>query len=267
MELNKNGKIEVKFIGKEGDQWPILDKLWDYFSLKGIKVVFASIGTSSSPLTDLEIAETMGCPLHIFEVRKEKLGEWEEVKNILKVRKREEGASTFTEGVDTKWVLPKNVRIYPVLPSFSTGTQEIEGTIYPTKEFVSAIKDCSESMSLKEENGRVDIVKICVGNNLELQIVYSLLSAGYRPGLLLIEWSSSPDEMLNTTIAAGHLQMCGYTLVTHYGNRCLYFHNDRCMYEICSWLSNKTDNPMVSELVSSITADKKTSSVTGVPQP
>ena len=69
MEINKDGKIEVKLIGKEGDQWPILDKLWDYFSLKGIKVVFASIGTSSSPLTDLEIAETMGCPLHVFAVR------------------------------------------------------------------------------------------------------------------------------------------------------------------------------------------------------
>ena len=256
MEPNKNWKVDVKLIGKEGEQWPVLDKLWDYFSTKGIKVVFVNVGTSSSPLADLEIAETMGCPLHIFEVRKEKLDAWEEVKKVLKERKRGEGASDFTEGVDTKWVLPKNVRIYPFFPSFSTGTQEIEGTSYPTKEFVASIKDCCASMSLKEENGRVDLLKISLGNNLELPLVYSLLSAGYRPGLLMIEWSSSPDEMLNTTIAAGHLQTCGYTLVTNYGNRCLYFNNDRCMYEICSWLSNKTDNPMVSELVESVTSQK-----------
>lgn len=258
MEINKDGKIQVKFIGKEGDQWPILDKLWDYFSLKGIKVVFASIGTTASPLTDLEIAETMGCPLHVFEVRKEKLEEWEEVKKILKERKREEGASAFTEGVDTKWVLPKNIRIYPFLPSFSTGTQEIEGITYSTKEFVASMKDCCTSMSLKEENGRVDIVKISLGNNLELQTIYSLLSAGYRPGLLMVEWTSSPDEMLNTTLAAGHLQTCGYTLVSSFANRCIYFHNDRCMYEICSWLSNKVDNPMISEIVQSVTGKNAT---------
>ena len=220
--------------------------------------MLASVGTTSSPLADLEIAETMGCPLHIFEVRKEKLDQWEEVKKILKERKREEGASAFTEGVDTKWVLPKNIRIYPMIPSFSTGTQEIDGTVYPTKEFVASMKDCCASMSLKEENGRVDLLKISLGNNLELQLVYSFLSAGYRPGLLMVEWTSSPDEMLNTTLAAGHLQTCGYTLIANYANRCLYFHNERCMYEICSWLSNKVDNPMVSELVDSIKGKNST---------
>jgi hypothetical protein len=257
MEITKDGKIGVKLVGKEGDQWPILEKLWDYYSLKGIKVVFMNIGTSSSPLVELEIAETMGCPLHIFEVRQDKLDQWEEVKKILKERKREEGASSFTEGVDTKWVLPKNIRIYPVLPSFSTGTQQIADIVYPTKEFIESAKECCKSMSLKEENGRADIVKISLGKDLEIQIVYSLLSAGYRPGLLMVEWTSSPDEILSTTIVAGHLQTCGYTLIANLGNRCIYFHNDRCMYEICSWLSNKVDNPMISEIVDSFSTKQK----------
>jgi len=57
-----------------------------------------------------------------------------------------------------------------------------------------------------------------------------------------------PDSDLQTTICAGHLQNCGYTLMAKIGHNFLYMFNSDCIYEICSWESNKYDNPIVAEL-------------------
>ncbi len=79
-------------------------------------------------------------------------------------------------------------------------------------------------------------------------MIYSLLDSPFRPGILLVEWSAMPDDDLQTTLCAGHLQNCGYTLLAKKLNRFFYIYNDRCMYEICSWETNKVENPMVAEL-------------------
>lgn len=248
---NPNSKIEIKLIGSDGDKWPILEKLWDFYSEKGIKTVFLSIGVGASPLADLEIAETLGCPLHIYEVRESVLKEWEEVQVILKSRKPSEQESAFTKGVESKWVLPKNIRIHKELPFFFSGTISLEDKSYPTKDVVSCVKECTSSMAMKEENMRVDLVKITLGNQYELSIIQSILTAGFQPGLFLIDWSDLPDENMASCIVAGHLQNCGYTLLANYGSRFLYAANGRCMYEICSWQVNNTENPMVREIVKS----------------
>ncbi len=236
-------------MGVENDKWPMLERLWDLFSAKGIKTVFMSVGAGESALLDLEIAETLGCPLHIFEVRESVLKQWDDVQAILKSRKAPEVAAPFTNGVESKWVLPKNIRVHKELPSFFTGTAVLENVSYPTKDIASCVKDCINSMNLKEENMRIDLLKICLGNEYEIPILEACLAKGFRPGLLMIEWTNLPDENLASCITAGHLQTCGYTLLGHYGNRFLYLANDKCMYEICSWQMNGIENPMVNEIV------------------
>lgn len=244
-------KVQIKLVGDGTDKWPMLESLWDFFSEKGIKTVFMSIGAGNNAHADLEIAETLGCPLHIFEVRESLLKDWETIQTVLKSRKAPENASAFVEGVDKKWVLPKNIRTHKELPSFFNGTIVLENVSYPTKDVVSCVKDCCTSMSLREDQSRIDILKVCMGNGYELPILQSILTSGFRPGLVLMEWSTLPDEDSASCITAGHLQTCGYRLLAQYGNRFLYVANDRCMYDICSWQDNNVDNPMVREIIKS----------------
>lgn len=226
--------IKVKLIGNETEKWPMINDLWDFYNKKGIKTVFFSVGNTTSAYTDLDIAETLGCPINLFGSTDETMQKWEEVKQVLKSRKRPDTAVPFSEGAETKWVLPKNIRFYPDVPSFNT--------------FQTAVQTVTSAMNITEQ--RIDILKVTLGSGAEKALIYSLMDSPYRPGLLLLQWSSMPDTDLPTTLCAGHLQTCGYTLMAHKEDKFLYHYNDRCMYEICSWETNKVENPMVSEIVS-----------------
>jgi hypothetical protein len=248
MSSSTQTAIKVKLFGINSDTWPCLENLWDFYSKKGIKTVFFSIGATTTAAADLEIAETLGCPIHIWDSR-EKTGEdWEDVKTILKNRKREPTASAFTEKVETRWVLPKNIRFNKTMPAFTNGNITVENTLYPVSSWQSCVGTAAETMGLSSDQHRIDICKIALGQGLERSVIYSLMDSPFRPGLLLVEWTSMPDQDLHTTLCAGHLQNCGYSLLANKGNRFFYAYNDRCMYEICSWETNKVENPMVAEL-------------------
>lgn len=261
-DSSRESKIEVKLIGANGDKWPMIEKLWDFFSEKGVKTVFVSVGIGANPLADLEIAETLGCPLHIYDVRESVLKGWEEVQSILKSRKASETVTPFNEGVESKWVLPKNIRVHKEIPSFFTGTITLEDGTYVSKDILSCVKECCSSMNMKEEQMRLDLVKISLGNQYELAVIQAILTTGFRPGMFLIDWSELPDENMASAITAGHLQNCGYTLLSKYGSRFFYVANDRCMYDICSWHVNTCDNPMVTEIVKACKDQQKEENIT-----
>jgi hypothetical protein len=253
MSDSPDRKIQVNLVGSGDDKWPMIETLWDFYSEKGTKTVFMSVGVGANPHADLEIAETLGCPIHIFEVRESILKEWDSVQTILKSRKASEEVNGFLEGVEKKWVLPKNIRLHKELPSFFNGSVVLDSVSYPTKDIISCAKESISSMNLKDDQLRLDIVKVCLGNKYELPVVQAILTAGFRPGIFLVEWSALPDEDLASCITAGHLQTCGYTMFAKYGNKFLYVANDRCMYEICSWQLNNVENPMVSEIIKNVT--------------
>lgn len=240
-------QIKVKSIGLQNDNWPILDNLWNFYEKKGIKTVFFSVGSSERAFADLEIAETLGCPIHIFEVRENLIQGWNEVQQILKSRKSPDSPLPFSEKVDTKWVLPKNIRVQNVLPGSFNGTVEIASTSYPVQTWEKCIQNAISTMNLQEQ--RIDILKICLGMGIERNMLFSILDTGFRPGMILVDWTETPDTNLFTTLCAGHLQNSGYTLLAKMGNRFVYFYNDRCIYELCSWEQNNIDNPLVAEIV------------------
>jgi hypothetical protein len=127
-------------VGVKGpDPFPIVDKLWDMFAGKGIRTVFLSVGSSSSPLADLEISESLGCPLHICALTPSEKARWLEVSTVLKERKRDCPGSSFTELVDTKWILPKNVRILDSLPWYGNGTLDISGLTISTQNLETVV--------------------------------------------------------------------------------------------------------------------------------
>ena len=246
----KGKPLSFRMLGEKGSNpTPIIDKLWEFYSQKGVKTVFVSLGTSTSPLAELEIGEILGCPVNIVETSETNRELWNEVSEILKTRKREETSSEFTLEVQNKWVLPKNIRISDKLPFFFDGTLDLSGNSCATISWNRFIQEICEKMGIGL-SPRLDLLNIQLDNQqLNDSILYSLTNSNFRPGLILISYPSMPDSNLLTTQAAGHLQNIGYQLLNKEGNKFLYRYNDKNVYEYASYENKEVENPLVSELI------------------
>jgi hypothetical protein len=242
--------IPLRFIGEKGSNpLQILDKLWEFYSQKGIKTVFVSLGTSTSPLAELEIGEILGCPIHIVEPSDSKRELWNTVFEILKSRKRQlTDENTFTQEVENKWVLPKKVRVSNKLPFFFNGSLELSGNVLETLDWNTYIEDICKNMNISP---RVDILNIQLGS-LEESVLYSFTNTCFRPGLIMISYTNTPDTNLLTTQAAGHLQNIGYQLIGKHENNFLYLYNDKNVYEYASYENKNVENPLLSEILKSV---------------
>ena len=241
--------ISTASIGSKEEPWPMIANMWDFFSAKGTKTVFVSIGTGSSCLPDLDLCETLGCPLFKLDTP-DASQKWEEVKDVLKQRKVSETTSDFAKDAARKWVLPKNIYVESCMPGFSKGT--IDNTI-PVKPWFELVEAHCRRMGLPEDQIRLDVVKVDA-SPYEASIFESLWQSGLRPSLLLVNWVSTPDTNLSTLLTAGHLQMLGYSLVAKEGNRYLYYFTDINYYEMCSWETpaKRIENPLLKALAQGI---------------
>lgn len=244
-------QISVVSFGKQGTN-PILfiEKLWEFYSSKGIKTVFVNIGTSSSPLAELEICETLGCPLHVVEPNAEKQELWNKVSLILKNRKdTEETVCDFTKDVVNKWVLSKNLKVSSKLPFFYKGSIDVSGLSVDTVDLDTYVEQICSDMNISKDNTRIDLVNIQIKNKLEEVLLYCLTNSKYRPGLIAIDYTETPDKNLLTTQVAGHLQNVGYMLISKSNTQFLYVYNDKNVYEFSSYETLNIDNPLVYELL------------------
>jgi len=238
----------------------MIDKIWCTFAQKGIRTVFLSVGTSASALADLDIAESIGCPVNIITLGGSEKAQWDAVVAVLKARKQSEGeaeATPFLAGVEEKWILPKNIRASSVLPWATKGSIDCgeAGTI-PTEKADTVITDICKQMRLKEgEPPRIDILKVdtsAVDGELAGKVAFSILEAGFRPAILLINWGGYPDKTAPYHIEAGTIQMMGYKLVEKVDKKFLYCYTDMNLFECCSWEDTTCDNPIIKELTSNI---------------
>lgn len=223
--------------------FPVMRNLWDFFSRKGSKAVCVSVGVSAVPTLELHLSENIGCKLHIFDPDTSKLTLWQEVQTVLKTRKSSEETSEFAKLALKKWVLPNNLFTYSYIPAFQTGSENLKSTM--------------EAICQPLGETRIDILKITISDQTAAML-YAMLHYGYRPGLIFVSWNTSPDTTVENTLLAGHLQMTGYALVDTRGNNYLYYFNDKNMYEVCSWQSNKTENPLVAKIMESASLKKPT---------
>lgn len=223
-------------LNKDGsDPFPCIQYLNVFFMGKGIRTVFFSIGSSSSCLSELEIAEIIGCPINIIYTNESQVKQWEEVKACLKTHKPpNDPISTFSEKSQEKWVLPKNVRI---LSEWKSGN------------VLSIVQDACKSMSISEGDARIDILKIDLNGGAECRTLYEVLDAGFRPALIIIRWTQEPDSHPGVRLAAGNLQNCGYALLKKEGDKYLYYYVDNDMYSTCSWQIEGSINPMVDAII------------------
>jgi hypothetical protein len=232
------------------DPFPCLKDLFALFQRKGIRTVFFSIGASKSALADLEIAESIGCPINIICETEAASKNWMEVRNVLKTHKAvsEPLLAEFSEGAEMKWILPKNVRIF----------SELVGG-----EILTTVEAACEAMKVSEP--RIDILKIDCEGAAGRGVLYEALDAGFRPALIMIHWSESPDASPPTKIAAGNLQNCGYVLLKKEGTKYLYYFVDNDMYATCSWEQEGSVNPMVDGIVNEVLSQVRSQDAAAVP--
>ena len=212
------------------------------FQKKGIRTVFLSLGASPSCIPDLEIAETIGCPVNIICANESEAVAWNEVKDCLKTHKpAKEPLSTFSEGSDKKWVLAKNVRIL--------------ATEWKSGAIVSNVKEACKTMSISEDDTRIDILKVDMSGGAGRLALYEILDAGLRPAVVMIRWEQEPNSHAGVRLAAGNLQNCGYVLIKKEGPKYLYYFADNDMYATCSWELEGVVNPMVDAVVQEVLSE------------
>ena len=232
--------MEITLLHKNGgDPFPCLKDLYLVFQKKGIRTVFLSLGASPSCIPDLEIAETIGCPVNIICANESEAAAWDEVKECLKTHKpAKEPLGTFSEGSDKKWVLAKNVRIL--------------ATEWKSGAIVSNVKEACKTMSISEDDTRIDILKVDMSGGAGRLALYEIMDAGLRPAFIMIRWEQEPDSHPGVRLAAGNLQNCGYVLIKKEGPNYLYYFADNDMYATCSWELEGVVNPMVDAVVQQV---------------
>ncbi len=256
METVKNVFPSAVLAEKSADPFPILDNIWSVFARKGNKTVFLSVGASATALPDLELAETLGCPLHVVPVGGQQAAAWAEVGATLKARAApaEPAHPAFSAGAEEKWILPKNFRVMDALPWWSAGTVDLSGVgTLKTEGFLDVATKVCGAIGIPP---RIDILKVDVPAEAERGVIMSMLEHNLRPAILLVKWSHMPDDHVQTTIAAGHLQNSGYMLVSTIGNKFCYFFVDQDVYMSCSWEDTTVANPLLKTLMGALQKTK-----------
>ena len=248
--------IKTISLGADGDKFPMLDSIWDFFSSKGSKTVFVSVGSSPSPLPELEIGEMLGCKLHLFEPKPAAQQDWEAIKDVLKTRKAGSESSDFVKAALKKWVLPRNIHLDSSLPFLYAGELLIDGDKVVTSSLREKMEAISETLGFTKEEAHIDLLKIDLPGKEHL-VLSSVIEARFRPSLLVVRWTNMPDEHLNTMLAAAHLQTLGYRLLAKEGSKFLYYYNDTNYYESCSWEVVGPANPLVSVITKAFLPGKK----------
>jgi hypothetical protein len=80
----------------------------------------------------------------------------------------------------------------------------------------------------------------------EIPILSSLLASKYRPSLIYLRWSESPDASQPHCEMAGHLQSVGYRLISINENGFfLYQYSGQDIYSCCSWINVSIGHPFI----------------------
>lgn len=243
-------KIPTILLGSDTvEPFPCIEHLVELYSRKNIKTIFATIGTSKSCVADLEISETLGCP--IFIAPGTGYNKWKQVDILIKEKAINDSvfsdlSDSFFTGLEDKWVLPRNLRIQDTIPWWTTGSITVREEFLKTTGFTEWVSSICSTVNINEV--RLDIIKVDLPNGLERGVILSMLDAGFRPALVLVNWSYQPDADVSTTLSAGHLQNCGYELIRIEGTKCLYYYSNQDVYMMNSWENTDVPNPMIAEI-------------------
>jgi hypothetical protein len=151
---------------------------------------------------------------------------------------KEEKVSNFY--INPKWVLP-----ICQMPDTKTGTiLNSKGESVPMVSWTDVIAQANTLKGpMKSDDPYFAVCRIHIEN--EIEVVASLLASTHRPSILYIFWSASPDESQMHCEAAGHVQTCGYRLLSINYGFYMYQYTGQDMYSCCSWTEPSMAHPFV----------------------
>lgn len=219
---------------KAGESFPLMKKIATFYTPRSKNITAWSFGLRTGGV-ELVLTEQTGCKVHIFDSRPQSKQTFDKLQSLLTYHNVTSTDPSWCESVSKTAVNPDRLLFSSELPYNYSGIWDISG----------------QQISLKrinlEDTPRIDFCKIDFPD-LETNLLFGILNAGYRPGLFLIRWDHNPDEFTETMIAAGHLQNTGYKLIAIENGYFLYMFYDECLYEICSWQRTDANNPMYEEM-------------------
>lgn len=221
-------------VQKDGtSSFPILRDLYQFFSPRSKSITVLSYGLGELGVETYLMSST-GCKITVHDARPNTKEKFDKYFSILKNHAADTTANEWEKELSQRWILSKNLSFSQEIPFTFSGSIDLSGN--PTQLQVFSYE-------------HVDFCKIDY-DTFNTSILYSILNAGYRPGLLLINWSKHPDQYNDSMLCAGHLQNTGYTLVSSEENWFLYMFNDQNLYETCSWARSDVANPLIEEIKS-----------------
>lgn len=212
-------------------KYPILKDLYNFFSPRAKAITALSYGVDSLGIESHLISST-GCKITICDSRPGKEDRYSHLLNILKTHVSTDPSNEWENKLSQRWLLHKNFSFQSKLPFFFTGTMDLSGEMIHCEKYTQ---------------DRIDFCKVDY-NEFNTHIIYSLLNAGFRPGVFLVHWNKHPDEFTDSMLCAGHIQNSGYCLAACENNWFLYIYLDNCIYESCSWARTDVANPMMDEI-------------------
>jgi len=209
---------------------PSLAQLYDFFAPRSSKLTIWSFGLGYGGI-ECSFIESTGSTVHVFDARPEALQKNEQIQRVLVSHECSSEDADWIQPLADVWI-PANKLVFSTQIPWSH-----DGTLIVNDVQTSLTKISTDKVP------RVDICKIEYPG-LTYKIVYNILNAGYRPGLLYIHWDQHPDMGINAMLCAGHLQNCGYSLLAELDGYFLYRFIDQCVYERCSWARTDCANPL-----------------------
>jgi hypothetical protein len=211
-------------------QCPSLAQLYEFFAPRSSKLTIWSFGLGYGGI-ESSLIESTGSIVNVFDSRPEAIKKNEQIQRVLASHEISEGDPEWLTPLSDVWIPPNKLIFSTNIPWSHEGTIVVNDVQTPLTE-----------IKVNEVN-RVDICKIEYPG-LTYEIVYTMLNAGYRPGILYIRWDQHPDIGTNAMLCAGHLQNCGYALIAELDGYFVYRFIDQCVYETCSWAKTDSPNPL-----------------------
>ena len=178
---------------------------------------------------------------------------FEQTKDILKQRMKYPGAKEDPEikKIAKTWILPTKVHLGPEASTFlNCSESSVKTSLQPIFE------------TLKNESSTIHILKIEVSEGKERQLLYKFLDNGFRPSLIIVKWSYDLDDHISTAHTAGHLLNSGYSLMHLEGDYALYMYSVQVLYDTTSMKTIGLKNPMMENLLQSVTEYMKNTNET-----
>ena len=232
----------------------VFKDVYAYFDKNVLRSVGVFIGCTDWK-QDLSLLEAYSMPVVVCDPLNHQ-AEWREAVETKRVKlmewlnylKSNECGQYF---VNPKWIAPSTD-----FPGVVNGTREIE--IEGEKHSVNVVSWTSlldRANTLRGNSKAAEpyfaVCRIALPEH-EVEVLYSLLSTSYRPALLYVRWSHSPDERQLQCEAAGHLQTAGYRLLAVRNGYYLYQYTGQDVYSCCSWTTPTMAHPFLDLMTSQV---------------